>query len=39
METNGVQTKEHGGKLCVANSRNRAHGIISMNKPFNFLLQ
>ncbi len=21
METNGVQTKEHGRKLCVANSR------------------
>jgi hypothetical protein len=38
METNGVQTKEHGKKLCVTNSHSGVHGIISMNMPFDFLL-
>jgi hypothetical protein len=39
MEANGVQTKEHGKKLCVENNCNGVHGIISMNKPLNFLLK
>jgi len=28
--------EEHGKKLCVVNSRNGVHGIISMNKPLDF---
>ncbi len=35
----GVQTKEHGKKLCVASNRNGVHGMISMNKPLDFLLK
>jgi hypothetical protein len=37
METNGVQTKKQGRKLCVTNSHSEVHGIISMNKPLKFL--
>jgi hypothetical protein len=39
METNGVQTKEHGRKLCVDSSCSGIYGIISMNKPLDFLLK
>jgi hypothetical protein len=39
MESNGVQTKEHGRKLCVANSHRGVHGMISTNKPLDFLLK
>ncbi len=34
-----MQTKEHGKKLCVANSRSEVHKMISMNKPLDFLLK
>ncbi len=30
---NMCANKEHGKKLCVANSCSRVHGRISMNKP------
>jgi hypothetical protein len=36
METNGVQTKKHGRKLCVASSCSGVHEIISMNKLLDF---
>jgi hypothetical protein len=39
MEANGVQTKKQGRKLCVISNRNEIHGIISMNKPLNFLIK
>jgi hypothetical protein len=35
----GVQTKEHGMKLCVISSHNGVHGMISMNKPLDSLLK
>ncbi len=34
-----VQTKEHGRKLCVASSCSGVHGMISMNKPLDYLLK
>jgi hypothetical protein len=39
MEVNGVQTKKNGRKFFVANSCSGVHGIISMNKPLDFLLK
>jgi hypothetical protein len=39
METNGVQTKKHGSKLCVASNRSGIHVMISSNKPLVFLLK
>jgi hypothetical protein len=39
MEVNGLQTKEHGRKLCVASSCSGVHGMISMNKPIDCLLK
>jgi len=39
MEVNGVQTKKHGRKFCVASSRSGIHGIIFMNKLLDFLLK
>ncbi len=32
MESNGVQTKEHGRKLCVPSSRNGVHGMNFFTK-------
>ncbi len=34
-----MQTKDHGRKLCVANSCRGVHEGISMNKPLDFLLK
>ncbi len=34
-----MQTKEHGRKLCVANSCSGVHEMISMNKLIDFLLK
>jgi hypothetical protein len=39
IKANGVQTKEHGGKLCAVSSHSGIHGIISMNKLLDFLLK
>ncbi len=39
METNRVQTKEHGRKLRVINSHSEVHGIIFMNKPLDFFIK
>ncbi len=36
---NGVQTKKHGKKLCVALIIIGVHGIISMKKHLDFLLK
>ncbi len=38
-EKKKVQTKKHGKKLCVTNSCNGVHEMISMNKPLDSLLK
>jgi len=38
METNACK-KEHGRNLCVTSSCSGVHGMISMNKPMDFLLK